>query len=154
MRNRRIDTGLLGEPAHSYYRERRMVRRDFRASLMSNTKWRKLFLAVERLNLALPVCKIKWIDVEVPQTLRTPRSRDLYPPRPFVIAHEFGPYALCSIEWLEFPRVATQEGHGRNHDAGTTYIQDVDRAEQALRLVARFPAENTPEGLRIIGHIR
>lgn len=151
---RKVNSGLFGEPHRSYLRERRMMRRVFKSSLMSNTKWRKLFLSIERLNLALPVCKIKWIDVDTPQIRSTPGSKFLYPPRPFVIAHEFGPYALCSIEWLEFPRVATQGGYGRNKDAGKTYNQDVDRAEKALQAIARFPMENTPDGLRIIEHVR
>ncbi len=40
---------------------------------------------------------------------------------------------------------------GRCH--GTTYEQDVERAEQALKLVARFPMELCDSGLRIIGHL-
>lgn len=152
MRRRRIDTGLLGEPAHSYYRERRMIRREFRASLMSDTKWRKLFLAIEELELALPLCRIKWIDVQVPRLLRTPTSGTLSLPKPFVDTIEFGSFALCSIEWVEFPRAAKRESNGRS--AGAACVQDVDRAERALEGVARFPMENTPEGLRIVGHVR
>lgn len=145
MRRRKVDTGLFGEPSQSYYRERRMMRREFSASLMSNTKWRKLFVAIERLNLALPVCEMKWIDSDGIDTLYTPTSASLYPPRPFVDSR-FGPFALCLIEWLEFPRLATY--------AGVTYVQDVERAEQALNGVACFPMESTPEGLRVIGHVR
>jgi hypothetical protein len=152
MRRWKISTGLLGESARSYYRERRIMRREFRTSLMSDTKWRKLFLAIERLKLALPICRVKWIFGEEPEMLRTPTSKTLYPPRPFIDSFEFGPFALCSVEWLEFPRVVThdsRDGHGR-----VTYHQDVDRAEQALKVVARFPMENTPDGLRIVGHAR
>lgn len=151
MRKGRIDTGLFGEPARSYYRERRMMRRKFRASLMSDTKWRKLFLAIERLKLELPVCRIKWTFGDGIDTMPTPTSHTLYPPRPFVESR-FGPFALCSVEWLEFPRVALKQGH--NHPAGATVIQDVDRAEQALKVIGRFPTENTPESLRVIGHVR
>lgn len=151
-RRERIDTGLLGEPARSYYRERRMMRREFQTSLMSDTKWRKLFIAVERLKLALPICRVKWIFGDVPMMLHTPTSGTLYPSRPFIDSFKFGPFALCSIQWLEFPRVALYDGP--SYGTGATYIQNVDRAEQALRVVARFPMENTIEGLRITGHIR
>src|SRR5579859_161717 len=87
---KRRDIGLVGEPAASALRNRRLVRREFNASLMSDTKWRKLFLAVERYKLALPVCRIKWIDSEKPCVFATPTSKFLYPPRPFIVAHEFG----------------------------------------------------------------
>jgi len=151
-KKRRIDTGLLGEPTHSYYRERRMMRWEFKTSLMSNTKWRKLFLAVQRLQLGLPICKLKWIFSDVPETLHTPTSKTLYPPRPFIDSFEFEPFALCSIHCLEFPRVALYDGVGVG--TGTTYVQNVERAEQALSAVARFPMEKSFEGLQIVGHIR
>lgn len=149
---KRPDAGVLGYPAYTHSRERLAMRRQFRTSLMSNTKWRKLFIAIERLKLELPICRIKWISEENLTTLRTPTSGTLYPPWPFVDSFEAGPFPLCSIQWLEFPRTALYSGPGRG--AGTTYLQDVDRAEQALKVVARFPMENTPESLRIIGHVR
>ncbi len=52
----KTDTGLLGEPARSYYQERRLMRREFATSLMSSTKWRKLFRAVEQLELDVWLC--------------------------------------------------------------------------------------------------
>ena len=143
MRSKRIAAGLLGEPARSYHRERRIMRLEFKASLMSDTKWRKLFAAVERLRLGLPVCRIKWIDAEVPLDLPTPRERDLHPARPYVDS-VFGPFALCSIEWLEFPRIVMRAcDHLDTPLAPVT--QDVDRAEQVLRRVALPSAEHPGE---------
>lgn len=121
---------------------------------MSDTKWRKLFLAVERLNLRLPLCRIKWIDGLNIRVLSTPVGYCLMCPRPFVDSVEFGPFELCSIEWLEFPRRVVQEGNWMGRRDGMIYVQDVEHAERALKLVARFPMELTESGLRITGHVR
>jgi len=151
---RKPDTGLLSDLQQSYYRNRRLMRRDFKASLMSDTKWRKLFFAIERLGLRLPLCRVKWIDWPIQRVISTPTCRSFFTPRPFVEAVEFGPYDLCSIEWVEFPRSVAQEGNWMGRTHGTIIEQDVERAEQALKRVARFPMELTESGLRITGHLR
>ncbi len=143
-----------------HYRER-LKMRECRASLMSNTKWRKLFFSIQKLNLGLSVCRIKWLGVDTPQILRTPTAKSLdgypyYNGYPNIVGYnigpvhpfadfEWGPYPLCAIEWLEFPRIAMR--------SGKTHEQDVNRAEQALKVISRFPFENTQDGLRVIGHL-
>ncbi len=152
--SRTSDTGRRTYLDESHQRNRRLMRRAFKASLMSDTKWRKLFLAVEKLDWRLALCRVKWIEGPNIRLLSTPGSTSLFPPRPFVEAVEFGPFELCSIEWLEFPRVAIQEGNWMGRRDGAVYEQDVERAERALRAVARFPMEQTESGLRGIGHLR
>ena len=151
---RKPDTGLLLGVSQSYYRNRRLMRRGFKALLMSDTKWRKLFFAIERLNLCLPLFRVKFIDGTNEMVLSTPTSRSFYAPRQFVEAVEFGPYELCAIEWLEFPRSVAQEGNWMSRRHGTIIEQDVERAEQALKRVALFPMELTESGLRVTGHLR
>ena len=152
MHKGKADTGLLGEPSQSYYRQRRLMRRDYAASLMSSTKWRKLFRAVQQLELDVPMCRVKWTDGDVVDEMRTPIEADLYPPRAFIDTR-FTPIALCSIEWLEFPARMVTSGECRG-PIGRVVTPDLDEVERALLAVARFPTERTADGLRVIGHVK
>ena len=151
MHKGKTDTGLFGEPARSYFRERRLMRREFASSLMSSTKWRKLFEAIERLELDLPMCRVKWTDADNVIEMWTPTRASFHPPRAFIDT-QFGPIALCSIEWLEFPaRIVTTRGYDF---ASRIILSDLETVEKALLSIARFPIEHTADALRIIGHVR
>jgi hypothetical protein len=78
------------------------IRREFRTSLMSDTKWRKLFGTLDD-NGLLPVCRIKFIDAPEPRQMARPSGSFLHGPLPYVDS-ESGPFALRSIEWIDFPR--------------------------------------------------
>jgi hypothetical protein len=84
----------LSQLAQSYDRSRRLMRRVFKVSLMSDTKWRKLFWAIKRLDLQLPLCRVKWIDSDMKRVILILTGAFLYTPRPFVDFAEFGPYEL------------------------------------------------------------
>jgi len=128
-----------------------------RASLMSDTKWRKLFIALDRTGLELHQARVKFLDDEEVFTITVPRRCSLYPPHTFLDIFEFGPTALRRIEWLEFPRSAVYERPSPN---GTGRIlereasQDVEKAKQILERAGRFPLDLTETGLRITGHVR
>lgn len=84
-------------------REGRLIRANMRASLMSDSKWRKLLSALDRPELKLNQCIIKFVGVLDEKVVNRPSA--LYPPRPWVDTIEFGPIPLRSIEWMLFPRV-------------------------------------------------
>jgi hypothetical protein len=120
-------------------------------SLMSDTKWRKLFLALDKPELALAECIVKFVGVDGEKTMRVPKSAALHPPRPYVDTFEFGPVLLRSIEWIEFPRtLARRRCPG---DAGLPVLQDIEAAHRVLDDLGRYPIEITGRGLRVIGHV-
>ena len=107
----------------------RRVREKTRASLMSDTKWRKLLAMLDGSGLELRQCVIKFVDVDAEKVMRRPAH--LYPPRPWIDTAEFGPVSLRSIEWMLFPRVAEFRDRGRTIPA--TYLsQDVEKAAELI----------------------
>ena len=128
----------------------RRVREKTRASLMSDTKWRKLLALLDGSGLELGQCVIKFVDVDAEKVMRRPKH--LYPPRPWIDTAEFGPVSLRSIEWMLFPRVAEFRDRGRTIPA--TYIaQDVDEAAALIASLGRYPLKLSERGLTITGYL-
>lgn len=122
-------------------REERLVRRDTRASLMSDTKWRKVFEVLTTPDLGVRRCIWKFVgrDSACPDNL----SAGLYLSWPWIDTIAFGPIPLRSIEWLWIPR-RTKSGRR---------IQDVDRAERMIAGLGRYPIELNERGLLIRGYL-
>jgi hypothetical protein len=131
-------------------REDRLIQVHTRASLMSDTKWRKLLSALDRSELELRHCIVKFVGVQEEKVLSRPAG--LYPPRPWVDTFQFGPIPLRSIEWLLFPRVAEVRGADRTIPARRVE-QDVDGAARVVETLGRYPAELSKRGLLIVGHL-
>ena len=131
-------------------REDRLIRANTRASLMSDTKWRKLLVALDHSELHLRHCIVKFVGDPEEKPLRRPTG--LYPPRPWVDTLQFGPIPLRSIEWLLFPRVAEVRDPDRTIPA-THLVQDVDGAARIIEALGRYPAELSERGLVIVGHL-
>lgn len=116
---------------------------------MSDTKWRRLFVAAAELGLW--ACRIKFLGSDEVRTTGIPAGSALDVPRPFVDSAQ-GPFPLMDIEWLEFPR-SIVGWPPRYPGARLTEVrQDVDAAAAHLAELARFPLELTPDGLRVTGH--
>jgi hypothetical protein len=128
----------------------RRVREKTRASLMSDTKWRKLLGMLDGSGLELRQCVIKFVDVDAEKTMRRPAH--LYPPRPWIDTAEFGPISLRSIEWMLFPCVAEFRDTGRTIPA-THLPQDVEKAAELIAALGRYPVELTERGLTITGYL-
>lgn len=130
-------------------RDRRAARRNTRASLMSNAKWRALLEAVRRAEFDIQQVVVKFIGVDDEKPMRLP-----WPRTPaYADSMEFGPFPFVSIEWLEFPRVAFLP-RGENVPPGQ-HSQDIATIRQVLEATGkRFPLEDSPTGLRVMGHLR
>jgi hypothetical protein len=129
-----------------------LARRRFSHALMSDTKWRRLFIALEEAGVAVRWASVKFIDVADPKPMTLPTGRALHPPRPYVDTLEFGPIELRAIEWLEMPAVVL---HPRGSGLPPRAIpQDLDGAEAALAARGRFPLERPHEALRVLGYRR
>jgi hypothetical protein len=121
---------------------------------MSDTKWRKLFAALERPELNLEQMRIKFVGVDRVETTHVPTTAALYYP-PFVDLHS--PVSLRTIEWIEFPAIVTfprRSPDGKGRVPPRLLRQDIERAEAVLASIGRFPMERNGDALRITGHVR
>lgn len=133
-------------------REAARILRDTRASLMSDTKWRKLIRALNRPDLMLSRCVLKLIDEPEPLTTHLPSEASLSPPRPWIDA-SIGPIRLRTIEWLFFPRSFETRPMGDRTLPATRHQQDVDVAAELLGALGNYPVELTERGLMVRGYL-
>jgi hypothetical protein len=119
------------------------------ASLMSDAKWRKL-LSVLKAIPSIDHYFLKSIrsDVEMPGH----GFLSGYAPHAFMDTFSFGPIYLREIEWIEFPEIVSNRAYGSTPPGG--HRQDLGALRRALHATGDFPLEETPRGLRVIGHVR
>jgi len=125
-------------------RDDKIVLRQSRAALMSDTKWRKLIGALDRPDLRLTQCVWKIIGRDDEVTGHLPKGASLYLSRPWIDTLDFGPMSLRSIEWLLLPSFS-EPGHRR---------QDIEAAEQIISALGHYPLETEPRGVRVLGYLR
>jgi hypothetical protein len=117
---------------------------------MSDTKWRKLFAALDaHPELGLRQCVYKFVGNAEERTGSSVVGLD--PPHPWVDASSFGPIPLRSIEWLLFPRVA--EYRADRTTPARHEPQDVDGAWRILAGLGQLPLEMTESGLLVRGYL-
>jgi len=125
------------------------IRNTCSASLMSDTKWHKLFSVLETIpsikhyflksiRSAVEMLGIEWLGGEAPHA--------------FTDTFSFGPIYLREIEWLEFPAFVPRKVNGAILPGG--HQQDLEALRRALDAVGEFPLEETSRGLRVVGHVR
>ena len=130
--------------------EDRRVRRTTSASLMSDTKWRKVFAAIQaHPELELRQCIYKFVDY-AEERVASPGA-GLYPPRPWIDTISFGPIPLRAIEWILFPRMA--EYRLDRTTPPRRVPQNTDDAMRILGALGRLPLEMTDLGLLIRGYV-
>jgi hypothetical protein len=121
-------------------REGRLVRGHTRASLMSDTKWRKLFAALDVSGLKLRgLWKVVGRDDAVPGDMRG----GLHLSWPWIDTIMFGPMPFRAIEWLWIPR---RTAWGRR-------LQEVDQAAEIISGLGRYPIEVNERGLLVRGYL-
>jgi hypothetical protein len=137
-------------------RERKHIHRTFTASLMSDTKWRKLFAALNESEPRLRQLIIKFVDSDREARIGLPGKAALQTPKGHIDTFEFGPISLRSIEWLELPTFAEfqRPSRGAGKLSARHVNQDIASAQKAIEALGRFQIEETKSGLRIIGHAR
>ena len=129
-------------------RVKRALLNTYSSSLMSDTKWRKLFSALKDLpSIDHYFLKLIRGEEEGPGY----RPFDLWPPHAYVDTADFGPLYLGEIEWIEFPSFVPKRKFGPTPPGG--HHQDIQGLRRALDSIGKFPIEETPRGLRIIGHV-
>lgn len=85
---------------HDSSKDGKLARALFSTSLMSDTKWRKLFHAIATEKPDIRQMRVKYIDVADAKVMQFPPS--LTAPWAYMDTIEFGPVSLRSIEWVAF----------------------------------------------------
>ena len=118
---------------------------------MSDTKWRRLFLA-----LAVPDCDVRQ---GVFQFFRAPAERRMALPGEAMLAArwvldsaEIGPYPYSSIVWLDLLPWALPPG--RECVPAAWRRQNLGHARRLLETLGRLPIEESEGGLRIRAYAR
>jgi hypothetical protein len=128
-----------------------------KASLMSDSKWRKLISALDRPDLILEQAIVKFVDGSEEHIIQMPKRAFLHSPHAYFDSSEFGPILFRTIEWLELPNSATYANRapdGIGRVPSSNVAQSVDQAERILSMLGRFPLVRTERGLRIQAHVR
>jgi len=133
-------------------RENRLVAANTRGALMSDTKWRNVFSALDASGSDVVQCAIKFVGIDEEKIIRRPGSAALRLSRPWIDTVEFGPVALRSIEWVLFPRVANIASTDPTIP-GKQYVQDIDAAAETITNLGHYPSELTTRGLLITGYL-
>lgn len=128
----------------------RRVRARAHASLMSDTKWRKVLLELNKSEWQLEYCIVKFIDVTEEKRVYFPIG--LYPPRPWVDTFGFGPIPLRSIEWMLIPRIVKYK-RGNPGVPDGEIDQDVEAIMSAIDKLGKYPVQLTDRGLLVRGHV-
>ena len=133
-------------------RTKRYVRKHFSSALMSDTKWRKLFAALDESDIGIEQAVVKFVETAERHVIQMPKTGHLHPPIPFIDTIEFGVVELCAIEWLEIPKAAAKPRH--DGLPPSTVMQDIDAACAIITKLGKFPIEESDGGLRILGYAR
>jgi hypothetical protein len=131
-------------------REKALAVRTGMASLMSNSKWRKLLTALDRPDLKLERCVVKFVGIDEPCEMRTPFPASFRAEKYFETS--FSPEPFVAIEWLEWPSVVPEK-RGKPGVAPTAKSQDVEKAQAIIEALGSFPIQITASGLRIVGYL-
>ncbi|MFC0682963.1 hypothetical protein ACFFGH_34475, partial [Lysobacter korlensis] len=111
----------------------RTIAQSFSASFMSNSKWRRLFMALSAPHLAVHQVLWKFVGREPVVLGATPDAECLG--ELFVERTSFATFPYKEIEWVEVPPA-----------------HDLDAVEQALTAVGQFEIRRLETGLRVYGH--
>jgi len=136
-------------PARIEERLKKLIKKDFNCSFMSNSKWRKLFLALAPLNLEHAYwkfvdCKDEFLDRFVEEKFLMER---------FIgdCCLSIGePFAYRRIQWVEIPEAGIN--HQYEKISYINFKQDIEAIESILESIGEFEIEITERGIRIYGH--
>ena len=134
-------------------RVRRHIRREFPHAYMSNTKWRRMFEALEKSGIEIEQVVLKLIREDEPKTCSPPGSYLVDPPHAAIDnLCPGGPVEFREIEWLEYPAIARFERP--NNVPARAVEQDLDAIESLIRSLGEYPVQRSSDAVRIIGYSR
>jgi hypothetical protein len=117
----------------------------YSVSYMSDTKWRKLFLAVHRAGVGIERAIWRFIDSDRPFEMGLPREDELD-----ATMIRDGRFQPTEYKWIESIFVPSE--YRPRADVGYTKRQDVDGLVKVLQSVADFMLEKRLDGVAILGY--
>jgi hypothetical protein len=125
----------------------RIIKIRFTASFMSNAKWRKFFIVIDKPELNLKQAIWKFIDSEHEIRGWLPKSDELM--ERYVGDYGLGPFAYKHIEWLEIPETGIPLGFEKV--PFKYWHQNINEVISTLNSVGQFEIQRTERGVRIYG---
>ena len=126
----------------------RLIDKSFSASFMSNSKWRRLFLALATPDLEIGQLVWKFVGRDLPVRGGAPDPECLG--EIYIRDTTFSPFPYKEIEWIDIPRTRVPPG-----DESVSFKhqpQDVELAQRVFASVGQFEVALLPEGLRVYGY--
>lgn len=117
----------------------------YSVSLMSDTKWRKLFRLLSRAQVKVERATWHFIDLPHPMTQGLPREDELAETR--FRDGRFQPFEYKWIRSIEIPREYRPIAN-----VGYAKQQPIDKLVEVLEAAGQFPIEETPDGIAIIAY--
>jgi len=136
-------------PARIEERLKKLIKRDFDCSFMSNSKWRKLFRALAPLKLE----QAYWKFVDCKDEFRDRFVEEKYLMERFIgdcCLSRGEPFAYRRIQWVEIPTIGTNYQYEKIPQMN--FKQDIEAVESILESIGEFETEITERGIRIYGH--
>jgi hypothetical protein len=124
----------------------RLISHSYRSSYMSNTKWEKLFSALDVENLTLNQVLLKRVGKDEPYKTYMPKKEDLEGIWVSEGKNDCN-YFYKEIEWIELLNTAKPSNIPIQY-----YKQSIEEAHKIIITLGQFETEITSTGLRIYGY--
>jgi len=135
-------------PARIEEELKKLIKLKFKVSHMSNAKWRKLFTALDPIEIRAVYWKFVDLDSEFQDRFIKPDAlMDKFVGDMGLIV---GPFAYRRIEWLEIPIIAKDPIEPKV--PFLNFEQNIQQIEEILNSIGHFKILKTKRGLRIVGH--
>ena len=122
---------------------------NYQYSFMSNTKWKKLFSALDIPELIFDQIILKKVNTDMPYRTWVPQKDDLEDKWVSEGENEYS-YFYKEIEWIEIPKIV--KPYGYENIPFKHYIQDIELIKNILEEIGKFEIEITDIGFKIFGY--
>ena len=125
------------------------IAKNFRRPLMSNSKWRKVFSALDSSDLIMKQGILKLVSSGREHRTWTPKNTDL---EDQWVSEGKGHYHYfyMEIEWIEFPRIG--KPYGKENIPHAHYRQTIEEAREIIESIGILKIDETPLGCRLYGY--
>jgi len=135
-------------PARIEEELKKLIKLKFEVSHMSNAKWRKLFTALDPVEIRAAYWKFVDLDSEFQDIfIKSDALMDKFVGDTGLIV---GSFAYRRIEWLEIPIIAKDLIEPKV--PFLNFEQNIQQIEEILNSIGHFKILKTKRGIRIVGH--
>lgn len=135
-------------PARMEEQLKKLIKRKFSASFMSNAKWRKLFSSLDHLKLKQAYWKFVGRDEEFRDIFL--EEEDLMERFVGDCGLAGGPFSYRRIEWVEIPSVGKNPAY--ENIPHMNFSQDIEEVKNILNSIGELEYELAERGIKIFGH--